>query len=341
MRVAIYGAGGFAARVFTAIERNGGYEVAHITSQNGGGSSYFASKGIPILTSAGYDYSAVDAVIVAIFNCNVDLLVVEEMLLAQGAKQLIFPWNLLSLLGSHSENYWMGPIEADLSEMSKILQDRLADDESKSIFSALMTFRRTGKLADHPPVSYADQYWPIGLFPAGPIERFVDVGAFTGDTLRDLFRLGVDVRETVAFEPDPLNFERLLSTVDELGVKATCINAGVGAVQGVASFAANASGGTVGSGNDLSAIIPLDSTLRNVPIDYVKMDVEGYEMEALSGMSRLIRTYMPKLAISIYHKPGDIIRIPSLILQQYPEYKIYIRQHRYSCFDTVLYCQVS
>ena len=59
------------------------------------------------------------------------------------------------------------------------------------------------------------------------------------------------------------------------------------------------------------------------------MDVEGAEYETLSGMRNTIAKYKPKLAVSAYHRVGDIFTLPLYISQLNPDYKIYIRHHKY------------
>ncbi len=67
------------------------------------------------------------------------------------------------------------------------------------------------------------------------------------------------------------------------------------------------------------------------------MDVEGSEMNALIGASKTIRRDHPRLAICIYHKEIDFIKLSSYILQLYPEYKLYIRHYTSYIWETVLY----
>jgi hypothetical protein len=57
------------------------------------------------------------------------------------------------------------------------------------------------------------------------------------------------------------------------------------------------------------------------------MDVEGAELAAIDGAGYTIRTYKPKLAISVYHKKEDLITIPQKILSLVPDYKLYLRIH--------------
>lgn len=67
------------------------------------------------------------------------------------------------------------------------------------------------------------------------------------------------------------------------------------------------------------------------------MDIEGAELAALQGGAETIKRYKPKLAISIYHKPEDIIEIPIYIKSLVPEYKLYIRHYTNMYAETILY----
>ncbi len=82
----------------------------------------------------------------------------------------------------------------------------------------------------------------------------------------------------------------------------------------------------------------IDSVLQGEKATYIKMDVEGAEMEALKGAANTIRKWRPRLAVCIYHKPEDIIALPSYILSLVPDYKMYIRHYSTNTAETVLYC---
>jgi len=71
-------------------------------------------------------------------------------------------------------------------------------------------------------------------------------------------------------------------------------------------------------------------------VTYIKLDIEGAEMEALIGMKETIAKYKPKLAVCLYHKPADLWELPLFIHQLNPDYKLYIRQH-YPVNEIVLY----
>ncbi len=84
-------------------------------------------------------------------------------------------------------------------------------------------------------------------------------------------------------------------------------------------------------------MITLDEVLGEEGATFIKMDIEGGEKEALAGAKQLIKKYRPKLAISIYHKPEDILEVPEIILSYHPGYQLYMRHYSLAAFDTVLY----
>lgn len=72
-------------------------------------------------------------------------------------------------------------------------------------------------------------------------------------------------------------------------------------------------------------------------LDYIKMDIEGAEIDALNGAAKSIKKFKPKLAISCYHKGSHLWEIPELILKINPEYKIHFEQHLPFECDAIVY----
>jgi hypothetical protein len=83
--------------------------------------------------------------------------------------------------------------------------------------------------------------------------------------------------------------------------------------------------------------VAADEVLGGFKPDYVKLDIEGAEAAALRGMTQLIDAARPKLAVCVYHRPLDITTLPRQVRACLPEAKLYLRQHAYNGFDTVLY----
>lgn len=92
-----------------------------------------------------------------------------------------------------------------------------------------------------------------------------------------------------------------------------------------------------GNCSDVIETVALDEFLRGERVTFIKMDIEGAERDALKGAAQIIREQKPKLAVSIYHRPDDVIEIPKLILSLRPDYRLYIRHYSLLSNETVLY----
>lgn len=78
---------------------------------------------------------------------------------------------------------------------------------------------------------------------------------------------------------------------------------------------------------------------RNISsVDFIKMDIEGSEIPALSGAVETIRRFKPKLAISAYHGIYDFDTIPRLIASLDLGYKFYLGHYTIYTDETVIFC---
>ncbi|MCC6391167.1 MAG: FkbM family methyltransferase [Bryobacterales bacterium] len=71
----------------------------------------------------------------------------------------------------------------------------------------------------------------------------------------------------------------------------------------------------------LTTIDKLVGELKLERVDYIKMDIEGAEPNALLGARATLAKFKPRMAISAYHAPDHPKRIPEVIHAAYPEYK--------------------
>ena len=73
-------------------------------------------------------------------------------------------------------------------------------------------------------------------------------------------------------------------------------------------------------------------------VNYVKYDVEGSEYEAIKGSLKIIQTHSPTLLVSLYHRSEDLYKLPLLVKELNPSYKLYLRKLRYvPAWDLNLY----
>lgn len=193
-------------------------------------------------------------------------------------------------------------------------------------------------------------------FPEEVVERisegatFIDCGAFTGDTVEEFRRQVKDnFKKIYAFEMDSVNFEELKNSHATKDDRIMLINKGVSdkktqvnySRSGCPSYVA----GAPNSFNYCAEVIPVDEMIKEGEIkekvSFVKMDIEGAEMDALRGMKEMIVRDKPVLAICVYHKSNDILEIPFYIHNLVPEYKMMLRHHSNTSAETVLYAYLN
>ena len=258
------------------------------------------------------------------------------------ARSSFSPRALRTLAKTHlpkSANYF----SYNQNKINKILQ-QLADDLSKQTFSELILCRTDRTL---PTIcEKTTQYFPPGILQLGPKETFVDCGAFTGDSLINFQQFcHHQYDQIVAFEPEPTLFAKLKQNNFS---SCTYINGGVWHQNKQLPFLALGSAGSRLEMADTSGDCP-PSKLIQVPVykiddiaacrnvTFLKMDVEGAELNALKGAEKTIRKNKPKLAVCIYHSDRDMLEIPCWILSLNLGYKLYVRHYSNDLWETVLY----
>jgi FkbM family methyltransferase len=181
------------------------------------------------------------------------------------------------------------------------------------------------------------------LFYPSHREVFVDCGAFDGDTVRSFLRCkGGQFARVIAFEPDPANSQRLRETVEALPEptrrKIEVVSCALGASKGTVMF--NSTGtdtAAVGPGCFAVACITLDDALQNQRATIIKFDIEGAELDALRGGSKVIARDLPVLTVSAYHEQSHLWEVPLAITSISRHYQYFLRPHGSEGWDLMCY----
>ena len=236
-----------------------------------------------------------------------------------------------------------------------LLYSLLADEVSRRILKSFLSYQITLDNGHFRGCGPADMYFPAEL--SLDYSRFVDAGAFDGDTLRcwlqkissdgDLASLAY-----AAFEPSPDQFEYLQqyahSLPPELVARIRLFHSALGASEGTMflspeeqcrEFFSHTHNLELASLTEKVEVqvSPLDSILEGFVPTMIKADIEGAELAMLEGAERTIRKHRPCLAISVYHKAADIWELPLWIHSLGLGYKLYLRHHQATFTDTVCY----
>jgi len=216
----------------------------------------------------------------------------------------------------------------------------LADHLSKQIFCDRINYCITSSSKYLTPLrSKSPQYFAPDLIKLTGEEIFIDGGAFTGDTIAEFLKQTKgDFNKIYAFEPEESkhnDFKELTARYEHIEL----LPYGLWSKKEVLRFHAHNDGtSSVGKDGDIEIpVISIDELLDGRPVTFIKMDIEGVELEALKGAEMSIRKYKPKLAICVYHKPLDIVEIPMYIKKLVPEYKFYFRHYSNNISETVCY----
>jgi len=224
-------------------------------------------------------------------------------------------------------------------EQYRWLARELSDNKSRDVLDAVLTFRQTLDPHVLAPVVEPGLYQSDGLLGYADDEVYIDGGAFDGDTIR-LFssRVGARYTRIYAFEPDPTTFARLKQNFAS-EPRVELINAGLYHRKQTLRFRDDASRAAIfaGDGGTEIEVTTIDDVVGEERVTFIKMNIEGAEIDALKGAARTIRRWRPKLAISAYHRPSDLWCIPRLVRWLREDYGLYLRQHDGGVIETVLY----
>lgn len=83
----------------------------------------------------------------------------------------------------------------------------------------------------------------------------------------------------------------------------------------------------------------LDKLLENniSKIDFIKLDIEDAELEALKGAEKLLISHRPQIAVCIYHSFEQFIKVPQYLMEILPDYTFKLTHYSYNLAETVLF----
>ena len=211
----------------------------------------------------------------------------------------------------------------------------LGGDESKKVFCATIKGRLTGKISDYRFAPEA-QYFLEGFTPTtGDIA--IDGGAYDGATAVAFAKCGAKV---FAFEMDAANYQNCAARIGRGAYDVLLENIGLSDKESVESYSRYGAGSRRSvNGTQKAQFIDLDTYVarKNLPrVDYIKLDIEGAELDMLHGAAKTITCCKPKMAISAYHKLEDLWTLAPYIKSLRPDYEFEFRHYRIDCTDYLL-----
>ncbi|WPB57764.1 FkbM family methyltransferase [Xylophilus sp. GOD-11R] len=311
-----------------------------------------AYAGLPTITSAELVERARDEDILAVSACRYDYSrrYFKTLTRHHGIAHLNFEQAMRLLRPEASNDHriedWGRTIAARADEFLA-LGDVLVDDYSRfTLHSVLLTqLTCNPEWTLHAARPYCTLYFRTGLWSPGTQERFVDCGASLAESTSALIDVTDGRFDRIwMVEPDRFNLETLQKYKDKFAGRPEhdrlhLLPYAVSDAPGTMAFSHQ--GGHAGmlardNGAGTAEVRRLDDVIDGEPT-LIKMDIEGAELAALRGAQGLIAASRPKLAISAYHRAGDLVDIARFAREVRPDYRVGLRHHTEERWDTCLY----
>lgn len=209
------------------------------------------------------------------------------------------------------------------------LYQELGDYRSKKVLYGILRcwitfeFEEKNRIKEN---NFAD-YYDFDLISCSSEEVFVDLGAYNGDSACSFIESFGNYKRIYCYEITPASMKEMkekLKGCQDIIYR----NVGVGKQNGEMYLA---KGDTMDSANRLNSgsgqrveVVTLDEDISE-KITFIKMDIEGSELDAVEGARRHIKEEHPKMAVCSYHNNHHIWEIPRKLKEYYPGYKLYMR----------------
>ena len=227
------------------------------------------------------------------------------------------------LLGNNTDHIYE-TFMAHLDDLQEVYES-LIDEESRKTFCGYWHGNISSRL-DKIVLANTPHYICAGFIPErGAI--VIDGGLCDGGTAQRFSQMGYEV---YGFEMDKINYE----TARRVGEENNFVveNLGLGSFKHETTYthAPNPGASRLDSnGIHTTTITTLDSYVRekNLPrVDFIKLDVEGAELDVLKGAATTIARFKPILALSAYHKWDDFWTLMNFVKSVRPDYEFAMRQ---------------
>ncbi len=214
------------------------------------------------------------------------------------------------------------------------------DSLSRQTLDAIMLYRLTWDSRYIAAIARPEKaiYFEPDTMPLSDHEILVDGGAYDGDTVRDFItKTNGRYNHIHAFEIDPVNCDNFTFKTQDIE-RLNLHRVGLWNEQTEMGIEYRQDNGSRISKTS-TTVVPFNAIddMDLGPVSLIKLDVEGAEVQALQGATKLIANHKPKLAICAYHKADDFQTILDTLSDLHDDYRLTLRHYSPIIFDSVLY----
>jgi len=169
-------------------------------------------------------------------------------------------------------------------------------------------------------------------YPVQKGDVVLDCGAHVGVFTNKALQLGAG--KVIAIEPDPVNVEcfRRNFAAEIAAGRVVVVPQGVWSAPktitlffGLGNSGMNSMVARPGAGSIEVPVTTIDNIVQTLilpRVDYIKMDIEGAEREALAGAMETLKKFRPRLMLDSYHRPDDMQVLPVILRRAHPDYNL-------------------
>ena len=319
--VVLYGTGNAADRIIDQLEQRG-IPIAGIFASDG----FVRDRtfhGIPVISYDEAKARFAKMTVVLCFGSHLPQ-VIDRFAAIDREQELYAPDLPVTGEGLFTEAY----AQSCRAKMEKV-RSLLADEKSRQVWDDIMEYRLTGRLAPLLRCATPDEEnWKLVCI--GPDETYLDLGAYTGDTVQLFCSFTDSWQQIVAVEPESRNFRKLCRSAETLS-DCTCLQLAVSDGPGRLPLSKGLGRGGAGGKGKITLVEAdsIDNIVKNdcrKPPTLIKFDLEGEEGRVLRGGAQVLRQYRPKLILAAYHRIDDLWELPLQVLAINPSYRVYLRR---------------
>lgn len=254
-----------------------------------------------------------------------------------------------------SEKVWNGFFDThgfsddELSRYSKDIEisSAIFDKKNGDLYKSIIEFRRVENLkkVDHlfkniHLVSQGEQYYEN--YDYENIETVIEGGMFDGYDIYKMLKLFPNLKKVYSFEPFLDYYDKFWgkSSIEESN-KSEIIQKVLWDKSEKLRFVNGGCWSRPSSGDNTLEVesTSIDKFRESIDkkIDFIKLDVEGSEKNALLGAKKTIKNDRPILAVSIYHSKQDMIELPQLLNSLCENYHFKLGHYTYHFTETIVY----
>ena len=225
-------------------------------------------------------------------------------------------------------------MEAFIAAREKVdaLTAALADDRSRRLFSAMISYRLSGDISYLDGTAVGDPYLWLYHSPMR-YDTAADLGADRGESSLEMLMRFPELKRVIAVEPDEASFRRLGRAV-VADRRIETYRRAVSHISGeIITMSSDGSRGTSygrapnparGAKNVRVVTAALDDLVGGGSCELIHIDVEGMERAAIRGASKVIERCRPDMMVSVYHRQPDLWEIPLLLHSLLPEKRLHL-----------------